>query len=117
MLVLLGVTCLAYERARMERLSMEYPSFLASKLSYINGTQDAAVRAQREREVLNDFMTRTGAIGTTPGMLNKYFMRNARKTMATEQLAWTTKTEQEILAGRLDEAQSELFTGVQSWKH
>ena len=95
-------------------LAWSFPSYLATKMSYIDGTQDPVVRAQREREVLNEFMTRTGAIGTTPGMLNKYFMRSARQVMSKGQLAWTTKTEASILAGRIDEAQSELWTGMTS---
>ena len=111
---LTGRNRLAYERARMERLSYEFPTAYAQRLSYINGTQDPAVRAEREREVINDFMTRTGAIGTTPGMLNKYLMRNMRKVTSKAQLAWTTETEKGILAGRVDEAQSELWTGMTS---
>ena len=111
---LTGRNRLAYERARMERLSYEFPTAYAQRLSYINGTQDPAVRAEREREVINDFMTRTGAIGTTPGMLNKYLMRNMRKVTSKAQLSWTTEKEKEILAGRVDEAQSELWTGMTS---
>ena len=109
-----GRNRLAYERARMERLSYEFPTAYAQRLSYINGTQDPVIRAEREREVINDFLTRTGAIGTTPGMLNKYLMRNMRKVTAKAQLAWTTETEKGILAGRIDEAQSELWTGMTS---
>jgi len=109
-----GRNRLAYERARMERLSYEFPTAYAQRLSYINGTQDPAIRAEREREVINDFLTRTGAIGTTPGMLNKYLMRNMRKITSKAQLAWTTETEKGILDGRIDEAQSELWTGMTS---
>jgi len=107
-----GRNRLAYERARMERLSYEFPNAYAQRLSYINGTQNPEVRAEREREVINDFLTRTGAIGTTPGLLNKYLMRNMRQITSKAQVAWTTETEKGILKGRMDEAQSELWTGM-----
>ena len=41
-------------------------------------------------------------------------MRDMRKVTAKAQLAWTTDTEKSILAGRVDEAQSELWTGMTS---
>ena len=37
---LTGRNRVAYERARMERLSLEFPSFYAQRLSQINNTQD-----------------------------------------------------------------------------
>jgi hypothetical protein len=109
-----GRNRVAYERARMERLSYEFPSYYASKLSEINATQDPDVRAARELAVVNAFLRETGAAGTSPGMLNKYLMRNMRKVTSKAQLAWTTETEKGILAGRIDEAQSELWTGMTS---
>ena len=111
---LTGRNRVAYERARMERLSLEFPSFYAQRLSQINNTQDPNQRAANEQAVVQEFLRRTGAIGTTPGMLNKYLMTNMRKVTAKAQLAWTTDTEKSILAGRVDEAQSELWTGMTS---
>ena len=109
-----GRNRVAYERARMERLSYEFPSYYASKLSEINATQDPDVRAAKELAVVNQFLRETGATGTSPGMLNKYLMRNMRKVTSKAQLAWTTETEKNILTGRVDEAQSELWTGMTS---
>ena len=46
-------------------------SFYAQRLSQINNTQDPNQRAANEQAVF-EFLRRAGAIGTTPGMLNKY---------------------------------------------
>ena len=109
-----GRNRLAYERARMERLSYEFPSAYARQLNYINGTDDPGERARREQAVINQFLTDTGAIGTTPGMLNKYLMRNMRQVTSKAEASWITKTEESILNGRIDEADSELWTGLTS---
>ena len=101
-----GRNRVAYERARMERLSYEFPSYYAERLNDINATQDPGVRAAKELEVVNAFLRETGAVGTSPGMLNKYLMRNMRKVTAKAQLSWTTEKEKQILAGRIDEANS-----------
>ena len=109
-----GRNRVAYERARMERLSYEFPSYYAERLTEINATQDPNVRAAKELAVVNQFLRETGAAGTSPGMLNKYLMRNMRKVTSKAQLAWTTEKEKSILSGRIDEAQSELWTGMTS---
>ena len=46
---LTGRNRVAYERARMERLSMSFP-LLCSTVSHINGTQDPDVRAANVNE-------------------------------------------------------------------
>ena len=109
-----GRNRVAYERARMERLSYEFPSYYAERLNDINATQDPDVRAAKELAVVNAFLRETGAVGASPGMMNKYLMRNMRKVTSKAQLAWTTEKEKQILSGRLDEAKSELWTGMTS---
>ena len=70
---------------------------------------------RREQAVINDFLTKTGAIGINTGMLNKYLLRKMRTVNDKALLNWTTKTETEILNGRIDEAKGELFSnGIQS---
>ena len=86
-----------YEQARMERLAVEFPNFYAQRLSQINNTQDPNQRAANEQAVVQEFLSKTGAIGTTPGMLNKYLLRDIRKVTAKAQLAWTTDTEKASL--------------------
>ena len=102
----------AFETARMQRLSYDFPSYYAEKLSYINGTQDPNVRQARELEVVNAFLREKGAVGTAPGLMNKYLLRPMRSVTSKAQLAWTTQKETEILNGRLDQANSELWTGL-----
>ena len=109
-----GRNLVAYQVARAQRLGEEWPTFYASRLQYINATQDPVIRQQREQEVVQDFISKTGAGAFSVGLANKYLYRSMRQVTNKAQLAWTTKKEEEILNGRLDTAESELWTGMQN---
>ena len=106
---------IAYERTRLSLLSAEYPNYIQRNSSYLNELGiSAEERDARRRQVAQQYLIDTGAVGVSPGMLNKYLLRRMREVDSKATNAWVAATEKDILLGRQQSAENDALIGAES---
>ena len=109
-----GLPQLAYEKARMQRAAVEYPGFHARYAAYIDGASTPEERAGRTAQVTQKFLRESGAMGMSPGLLNKYLFKGMRKYQIQEDTKWHAAQAAGIVEARKTELTDSLYLGLKS---